>query len=129
MRAKKRKSVKGMTLIECIIAILVFGVMALIMVRIGIVSKSMMINTNHLNNKIDAEAPVGAVRDINKLNEDASAASVTVEQKNVQFSVGTFGTVNAVEYSTSASAAKAESEGTLVDNSMQADLKFYVMSP
>lgn len=68
MKAAKKKTVKGMTLIEIIIAVLVLGVMGTMMCVIGSTVAKVMIDTNHLNNKTAAEAPVA-------ISQDASAVT------------------------------------------------------
>lgn len=62
---KKKLAVKGMTLVECIVALLVFGIMALMMVQIGTITSKLVINANHMNNKTTKQAPVAQVRDTN----------------------------------------------------------------
>jgi len=63
VETSKKTKVKGITLIECIISILVLGIAGLIMAEVGSVSSRVMLETNHLNNKTNAEAPVALVRD------------------------------------------------------------------
>ena len=67
LKDPKKAKVKGMTLIECIIALLVFGVMALMMARIVTITSSLLMNTNHQNNKTAVEAPVAAIRKTDNL--------------------------------------------------------------
>ncbi len=75
----KSKKVKGMTLIEVIIALLIFTLLASLMVQVGSVTKSLMMNTNHLNNKRSVEAPVAAVQDVDELTE---VAAILPEKKD-----------------------------------------------
>lgn len=108
-RSKKRK-VKGMTLIECIIALAVFSIAGLLVAQLGSTTKQLMMNTNHLNNKTEAEAAVGANRNIQKLQNDGTATGVTVNTESVQITVGGYGTVDATRYSTKASSAAVEQQ-------------------
>lgn len=59
----KRKSAKGMTLIEVIISILVFGVTGLIMVTCATTTCNFLRESTHVTNKTNAEGPVAIVQD------------------------------------------------------------------
>ncbi len=134
MKKKTRRKAKGMTLIEVIISMLVFGVAGLIMVVTGTTTKKLMMNTNHMNNKINAEAPVAAVRDVGKVQE--AAQSVTDPSTGVEMQVATTEVditvtvggkaqiVKTRKYSTAAMAA-ADSNNT--NTNMQGHLDFYVL--
>lgn len=138
---KCNKKVSGMTLIEVIISMLVFSIIALLMVKMGSVTKSLMMNTNHMNNKTNAEAPVAAVRDADALNNavqnftDESGQAITdtngnpyaVETLPVTITVSGSGftyTVNGVRYDTAIAAAAS---GKNCDTNMQGDLDFYII--
>lgn len=54
----KKKTVKGMTLVEIIISMFVFAVTALIMVRAGSVINSLTMHSNHVNKKVTIESPL-----------------------------------------------------------------------
>lgn len=137
----KKKRVKGMTLIEVIIALAIFTLLAAIMVRVGAVTKSLMMNTNHLNNKTTAESPIGAVQDVDGLEEAANAvhsdpadAQAAMQAVDMQVTVksGSSNTVlNVTRYSTQAAAAEAAANGINCDTSkhMNGDLQFYVIQP
>ncbi len=137
----KKKRVKGMTLIEVIIALAIFTLLAAIMVRVGAVTKSLMMNTNHLNNKTTAESPIGAVQDVDGLEESANAvhpdpadAQAAMQAVDMQVTVksGSSNTVlNVTRYSTQAAAAEAAANGINCDtsNHMNGDLQFYVIQP
>lgn len=137
----KKKRVKGMTLIEVIIALAIFTLLAAIMVRAGAVTKSLMMNTNHLNNKTTAESPIGAVQDVDGLEEAANAvhsdpadAQAAMQAVDMQVTVksGSSNTVlNVTRYSTQAAAAEAAANGINCDTSkhMNGDLQFYVIQP
>lgn len=142
---KLKKSVKGMTLVEIIIALAVFTVMALMMVQIGSVTKALMMNTNHMNNKTLAEAPVGSIQDVEGLNDAANNLvddagdplaqadiDAVVNKRPVTFTVtsGAFSaTINADKYSSAAVAKEATQNGRNCDTSkhMNGDLEFYVI--
>lgn len=138
----KKKNVKGMTLIEVIIALLIFTLLASIMVRVGSVTKSLMMNTNHMNNKVAVEAPVAAVQNTDDLTDAAAniqetdsngdpvdnsalaagqPVSITVKSQGYTY------TANANKFSTAAMAREATQEGRNCDTSMQGDLEFYVI--
>ncbi len=138
---KLNKKLSGMTLIEVIVSLFVFSVIALLMVKMGSVTKSLMMNTNHLNNKTNAEGPVAAVRDADALNNavmtftDESGAPVTdaagnpfvVETLPVAITVTLNGksyVVNSVRYDTAIAAAAS---GKNCDTNMNGDLNFYVI--
>ena len=137
----KKKRVKGMTLIEVIIALAIFTLLAAIMVRVGAVTKSLMMNTNHLNNKTTAESPIGAVQDVDGLEEAANAvhsdpadAQAAMQAVDMQVTVksGSSNTVlNVTRYSTQAAAAEAAANGINCDTSkhMNGDLQVYVIQP
>ncbi len=129
LKAKKRTSVKGMTLIECIIAILVVGVAGLIMVTAGTTAARIMRETNHLNNKTKAEAPVVNVRDVDALKDGFGnfipVAGGASPESDTTVTVGTFETYNVKKYS-------VEAVGNAADNAethMQGHLEFYVVEP
>lgn len=54
----KKKSVKGMTLVEILIALFVFSVISLILVDVGKSVNSMVKNSNHVNKKTSIESPL-----------------------------------------------------------------------
>ncbi len=80
----KGKKLRGMTLIEVIIAMFVLTVISLLMVQMGSVTKSIMFQTNHLNNKTDAEAPIVNVRDESALKDATTGDFKEVTQKDAQ---------------------------------------------
>ena len=138
----KKKNVKGMTLIEVIIALLIFTLLSLIMVRVGSVTKSLMMNTNHMNNKIAVESPVAAVQSVGDLSSAVGNINETDSNGNpvdnsalangqaVTFTVKYSGfsyTANTKKYSTHAMAKEATQEGRNCNTSMQGDLEFYVI--
>ncbi len=127
-----KKKLKGMTLIEVIISMLIFTLLATIMVKAGSVTKSLMMNTNHLNNKTVAEAPVGAVADVEALQDDEgnfiaatdnNGAAIAIETP-VTITVGDYGNVNANKYSTAAIAAASDRN---CQTNMNGHLEFYVI--
>lgn len=74
---KKKKTVKGMTLIEIIISIVVLGIAGTLMCAIGASVTKTMIQTNHLNNKTETEAPIALARDKSAAVNAATAAGET----------------------------------------------------
>ncbi len=124
---KIKKTVKGMTLIECIIALLVVGVAGTIMVVTGTVSSKFLMNANHMNNKTEAEAAVGANQDVTKLNDLGVTAATEVASEAVDITVGTYGTVPSTRYHTNAaSAASSKNVDTGLDS--DASLEFYTFN-
>lgn len=129
-KLKTKKTVKGMTLIECIIAIVVLAVMGGIAAKTGQIVASMMMETNHVNNKIAAESPYGAVQDVNGINNLSSTTGVSADGTAIQITVSGYGTpVEAHRYSTAAAAADAQNNGITTNTNMDADLRFYVITP
>lgn len=138
-RVKRVKRVKAMTLIEIIISMLVFSVLTLIMVKVCEVSSSLLMNANHVNNKTTAEAPYGATRDANGLQNailvpgttepatDDSGNPLTIETTPVTITVTSGGytrSINTTRYSTAAAAALSDAN---TNTNMDSDLNFYVI--
>jgi len=100
MKKNNRKSVKGITLLECIIAIAVLAIMGTLAARIAQVSCRFMMNTNHLEKRTNAEAPYGAARDAN-IETVPGIEHVAAAPSDIQITVqnGTeVGVVRATEY-------------------------------
>lgn len=55
---KAKKSVRGMTLVEIIIALAVFVVTSYILVQVGSTISALTKNANHVNKKVSIEAPI-----------------------------------------------------------------------
>lgn len=128
MRSRKaKKTVKGMTLIECIIALLVVGIAGMIMVVTGTVANRFLLNANHMNNKTEAEAAVGANRNITRLNDCAVEAATEVTTEDITITVGGYGDVSAIRYSTGAASA-ASSKNVDTNLADDASLEFYVIN-
>jgi len=126
MKKLKKKSVKGMTLIEIIIAILVLGIMGTMMCVVANSAARMMIDTNHLNNKTEAEAPVAISRDANSV----TAAPVDVGDIKIKTSNGGFNDrtvpANSVErYSTK---EFGDALGTQGQTHMNGNIVFYTIN-
>lgn len=133
LKLKKNKKFSGMTLVEIILSMFIFGVISLIMVQIGVATNSTMFNTNHMNNKTNAESPIANVRDVNALKDGTgNIKEVTVDGKtftaadieqNVAF------TVDGKSYSAKrylAAVGSAESVNNTNTN-MNGHLHFYVV--
>lgn len=127
MKKKTRRKAKGMTLIEVIISMLVFGVAGLIMVVTGTTTKKLMMNTNHMNNKTNAEAPVAAVRDVGKVQEAAADVAMQVETETVNITVSVNGSSQLVKTRKYSTAAMAAADPNNTNTNMQSDLDFYVL--
>ncbi len=117
---KSKKRVKGMTLIEVLIAIAVLGVAGLLMCKISQTTSAFMTDANHVNNKVAVEAGTAATRDI-------SETDVAADHTAVEITVGDYGKVKAQRYSTKSLSDKATAGGRNCDTNMDADLQFYVI--
>lgn len=135
MKSKMKKKLKGMTLIEVIVALAIFVVMTLMMVQVGSVTKSLMMQTNHLNKKTAEESPIASVQDVAAMNElalahtdDASNPMVVVETP-VTFKVTVAGStkssiVESKKYTYQAPAGV--NEDPYFKTNMRGHLEFYV---
>lgn len=135
---RNRKSVKGMTLIECIISILVVGVTGIIMVTAATTISKLMLETNHINNKVKAESPIGAAQDVTELDSitsDLVAASETADngkthvEIKINSAAASYGSVAADRYSTKSAATRDTKNGINCDTNMDANLQFYWIEP
>lgn len=123
---KSAKKLKGMTLVECIVAMAVLAVAGLIMVKIGQTSQAQLVNSNHLINKTSVEAPIGNAKDTTTLNQYCTDTAVPNGEQEVTFSVGSYGNVTAKRYDTLAADSKtAKNCNTNMSN--DACLQYYVM--
>ncbi len=86
---------KGMTLIEIIIALAVFCVMALMMVKICTTSLNLTKSANHVNKKVTIQAPLAEIQNMDgtlteELNDNMKITvkvnGVTVNVKGTQYS-------------------------------------------
>lgn len=75
---KMRKKVKGMTLVEIVISLLVFGVTAVIMISVARVSVNLTRHSNQVNRKTTVEAPYA---------ESGNTAAAYVEDDNMKIDV------------------------------------------
>lgn len=75
---KKRKSVKGMTLVEIVISMFVFSVAAVIMISVARVSINMTRHSNQVNRKTTIETPYA---------ESGNTAAGYVEDDNMKIDV------------------------------------------
>ena len=126
MKKLKQKSVKGMTLIEIIIAILVLGIMGTMMCVVANSAARMMIDTNHLNNKTEAEAPVAISRDANSV----TAAPVDVGDIKIKTSNGGFTdrTVPATSVERYSTKEFGDALGTQGQTHMNGNIVFYTIN-
>lgn len=101
MKKAKKKSVKGMTLIEIIISIAVLGVMGTMMCLVGASVTKVMIDTNHLNNKTEVEAPYAIAQDSNSVHiSPQDAGTITIKTSNGGFADRTVPASSVKRYST-----------------------------
>lgn len=122
MNNKSKKTVKGMTLVEVLIAIFVLGVMGTLMAKAATISCSMMKSANHMNNKVEVEAPLAAAQE----NDDAD---VTVVDDDVPISItGSFDADTVVDLKVTKYATAQKTVGDkFADTSktVDADLVYY----
>ena len=119
-----------MTLIEVIISILVFGVAGAIMVVTGTTTKKLMMNTNHLNNKFNAEAPITAAQDVNTLDkayDDKGITEMPTEEVVIKVKVDAQEhDAKLVKYDTS---GMIDATSPFTNTNMNGNLQFYEILP
>lgn len=100
MKNMKKKSVKGMTLVEIIIALVVFSIAALLMAQIATVSTTLTRNSNHVTRKTSLQAPVAENANITSglVQEEDSNLKVVVKvgSNTVNIAGKSYTTSNAV---------------------------------
>lgn len=62
---KKKRNLKGMTLVECIIAVAILGVMTLVLVVLSTSITSYLRSANDVNKRVADQAPVAEVGYVN----------------------------------------------------------------
>lgn len=132
--SKKKATVKGMTLIEIMIAIFVLGIAGVLMCQIGSTVTKLLINANHIDKKTEVEAPVAVTQDSVASQKQRTVGTVDIpvpamEAQNEGFQIPKYNIKRNVEkYSTAALADEAEQKGSLTDTApMDGDLVFYVV--
>lgn len=113
----KAKCVKGMTLVEVIISMFVFGVAALLMVTIVTNSMNFIRNANHVNKKVTKEAP------ISELQQKSNADKKTEDMKIVVSVNGNVANVKGDLYTTK----DAVEDNELAKTNADIDLHFVDM--
>lgn len=78
LRKKAKKTAKGMTLIECMIALCVFSIAAAVMVETGIVVNRTLQETNHLNRKVSAQSPKAETQNVTLSTQEGFSVKVPV---------------------------------------------------
>ncbi len=100
-RNKAKKTCKGMTLIEVIVAMAVFSLMALVMVKICTTTLEMTRNANHVNRKVTIQAPLAEIQ-----NKDGTLTEQVDDNMKVSVKIGgVVVDVAAAQYSTAKSVA------------------------
>ena len=135
---RKTRKLRGMTLVEIIISMFIFSVIALMMVQIGVVTKNLLMNANHVNNKTSAESPVAAARNFKALQvveegtseykeiTDNNGNAVTVHQP-VEFEIKTEdGKIVTQKWHKIRTGAAADESGKNCNTNFDGDLEFYV---
>ncbi len=82
---RKKRTVKGMTLVEVMVALCIFTVMTVMMVQIVKTSNALLTNATHTNNKVTIEAPIAELAIDG--GEDAETVKVTVKVKGTAVKV------------------------------------------
>jgi prepilin-type N-terminal cleavage/methylation domain-containing protein len=133
MKKKMKKVVKGMTLLECIIALLVAGICGTLMAVIVTESMKFMRNANHTNTKVAAEAPVAAVQNVSTLYDTTGttdpsepvATAPAAQDVNITVSAGgRSATIGSQKYDTSCMANRSKGD---TSTQLDVDLQFYVI--
>ncbi len=92
----KKKKLKGMTLIEIIISLFIFSLMALMMVRIATVCTNLTRNANHVNKKVTVQAPLAEIQ-----NTDGTLTQQVDDNMKITVSIGGHSVnVTGAQYST-----------------------------
>lgn len=135
-RKMKKTTVKGMTLIECIIALFVFGLTALMLVTVCSTVCNLLLDSNHLGNKTVVEAPIASVQNKDALeNMDGTPKTITGAdgidytadaKEAVTFTINGSVAVPMDKYNT---AVLANTSNRDTNTNMEADLYFYVTPP
>lgn len=119
----RKKTAKGMTLIECMIALCVFSIAAAVMVETGIVVNRMVQETTHLNGKVAVQAPKAETQDVVSATQEGFSVNVPdgSAKNNTRVVIEVEGTFSPVSilvdtYNTS--------DPSDPDTSMQANLHF-----
>lgn len=114
--SKKKRNLKGMTLVEIIISLFIFTLMALMMVRIASVSTNLTTNANHVNRKVTVQAPLAEMQ-----NTDGTLTELQNDNLKITVKVGA-NSVNVVgsQYST----AQSVEGNTFADTEADIDLEF-----
>lgn len=98
---KKNFKCKGMTLIEIIISLFIFSLMALMMVRICTTSNDLTRNANHVNRKVTAQAPLAEIQNtsgtLTELENDNLKIAVVVDGVTVNVKASQYSTAKSVE--------------------------------
>lgn len=80
MKNKRKKSLKGMTLIEVIISLVVFAMLGVILITVSITINNYIKATNNINSKVTREAPIAEVQNVDP-DLSTSAGNVTITVK------------------------------------------------
>lgn len=130
-KLKKPRKVKGMTLIECIIALLVVGITGLMMAQIVTTCCNIMRDTTHLNNKVTAESPYVSGRNVDQLNQLAEDNALPTDPGadisiTVRSGSATDNQITGKRYSTKSAADASDRDTT---SNMSGNLEFYTLDP
>ncbi len=112
----KKKKLKGMTLVEIIISLFIFTLMALMMVRIASVSTNLTKNANHVNKKVTVQAPLAEMQ-----NTDGTLTQQIDDNMKITVKLGGHSVnVTGQQYST----AQAAVGNTFANTNAKIDLEF-----
>lgn len=82
MKIKRKNKLKGMTLVEVIVALAVFTIMASLLVTVCIGISKSVVRTNRLTREINVQAPLAENRITNDKVEDVSDSQNTITIKS-----------------------------------------------
>lgn len=92
---KKKKALKGMTLIEIIIALAIFAMLGVILVQVGTLIDNTNKATGRLNRKVNAQSPYAASQNIEYTDYDDDGnpvpSELTPEAMNITVSIDDIG--------------------------------------
>ncbi len=92
---KKKKTLKGMTLVEIIIALAIFAMLGMILVQVGTLIDNTNKATARLNRKVNAQSPYAASQNIEYTDYDADGnpvpSELTPEVMNISVSIDDIG--------------------------------------
>lgn len=100
---KLRRKVKGMTLLEVMVALAIFAMLGLVVVQVSVFINKTMIDTEHMNHKVSAQSPIAEQQYIPAPSDPDALAEESPTKVRVFVRSGSTGATydfEATEYST-----------------------------